>query len=120
MDPWSKEGLLTERPGGNHGDGGPSGDQSSLRQGADTRTSSNSDLGIAATEGHWRRSQKMSSPRVSGVGRKYIPKGDTRGGPTLPGDQGARPAPGPSLAALRAFGVFRSKRNSRIFRALCF
>ena len=37
-------------PEGNHGDGGASGDQSSLRQGAGTGTSADPDLGIAAAE----------------------------------------------------------------------
>ena len=44
-------GLLTAHPGGNHGDGGASGDQSSLRQGAGTGTSADPDLGIAAVMG---------------------------------------------------------------------
>ena len=41
-------GLLMEHPGGDHGDGGASEDQSSLRQGAGTGTSADPDLGIAA------------------------------------------------------------------------
>ena len=40
--------LLTTHPGGEHGDGGASGDQSSLRQGAGTGTSVDLDLGITA------------------------------------------------------------------------
>ena len=55
MDPWSKKGLLTEHPGGNHGDGGPFGDQSSLRQGAETVTSVDPDLGIVAAVEQWSR-----------------------------------------------------------------
>ena len=51
MDPCSKEGLLTEHPEGNHGDGGASGDQSSLRQGAGIGTSADPNLRIAAGSG---------------------------------------------------------------------
>ena len=43
-------GLLTVHPEGDHVDGGASGDQSSLRQGAGTGTSADPDLGIAAVE----------------------------------------------------------------------
>ena len=41
-------GLLTAHPGSEHGGGGASGDQTSLGQGAGTRTSGDLDLGIAA------------------------------------------------------------------------
>ena len=41
-------GLLMKHPGGDHDDGGASGDQSSLRQGAGIGTSADPDLGIAA------------------------------------------------------------------------
>ena len=47
MNPRSKEELLTKHLRGKHGDGGASGDQSSLRQGAGTGTSADLDLGIA-------------------------------------------------------------------------
>ena len=53
MDPWSKEGLLTAHPEGNHGDGVASGDQSPLRQGAGIGTSADPDLGIAAAAEQW-------------------------------------------------------------------
>ena len=42
-----QRGLLTTHPESGHGDGGASGDQSSLRQGAEIGTSTNLDLGIA-------------------------------------------------------------------------
>ena len=58
MDPWSKEELLTEPPGGNHGDGGPSKDQSFLRQGAGIGTSADSDLWITMAVEQWCRSLK--------------------------------------------------------------
>ena len=57
MNPRSKEELLTKHLGGNHGDGGASGDQSSLRQGAGTGTSADPDLGIMAAE-QWRKHGK--------------------------------------------------------------
>ena len=41
-------GLLMAHPGGEHGGGGASGDQSSLRQGAGTGTSGNPEIRIAA------------------------------------------------------------------------
>ena len=41
-------GLLMDHPGREHGDGGASGDQSSLWQGAGIGTSADLDLGIAA------------------------------------------------------------------------
>ena len=47
MNPRSKEELLTKHLEGNHGDGRASGDQSSLRQGAEIGTSVDPDLGIA-------------------------------------------------------------------------
>ena len=53
MDPWSKVELLTEHPGGNHGDGGASGDQSSLRQGAEIGSSGEPKIGIATAAGQW-------------------------------------------------------------------
>ena len=59
MDPWSKEGLLTEHPGGNHGDGGAFGDQSFVRQGAETGTSTDLDIGIAATVEQWHISRNV-------------------------------------------------------------
>ena len=40
-------GLLTAHPGSAHGGGEAPGDQSSLRQGAGTRSSGDPDLGIA-------------------------------------------------------------------------
>ena len=43
-----QEGLLMAHPGGDHGDGGASRDQSFLRQGAMTGTSFDLDLEIAA------------------------------------------------------------------------
>ena len=48
MNPRSKEELLTKHLGGNHGDGGAFGDQSSLRQGAGIGTSADPDLVITA------------------------------------------------------------------------
>ena len=42
-------GLLTEHPGGDHGDGGAFGGQSSLRQSVGVGTSGNPEIGIAAT-----------------------------------------------------------------------
>src|ERR1041385_1536734 len=42
---------------GKHGEGGACGDQSSLRQGAGTRTSTDPDLGIAVAE-QWHRWRK--------------------------------------------------------------
>ena len=51
-------GLLTEHPGGEHGDGGASEDQSSLRQGAGTGTSADPDLGIAMAVEQWRKHGK--------------------------------------------------------------
>ena len=47
--------LLTKHLEGNHGDGGASGDQSSLRQGAGIGTSANPDFTIATTVEHWLR-----------------------------------------------------------------
>jgi hypothetical protein len=58
MNPRSKEELLTKHLGGKHGDGGASGDQSSLRQGAGTGTSADPDLGIEMAVEQWRRWQK--------------------------------------------------------------
>ena len=58
MNPRSKEELLTKHLGGNHGDGGASGDQSSLRQGAGTGTSADPDLGIAMAAEQWRKRGK--------------------------------------------------------------
>ena len=46
-------GLLTTHPRSEHGDGGASGGQSSLRQGAGTGTSADPDLGIAMAEEQW-------------------------------------------------------------------
>ena len=48
MNPRSKEELLTKHLGGKNVDGGASGDQSSLWQGARIGTSADPDLGIAA------------------------------------------------------------------------
>ena len=53
MNPRTKEELLTKHLGGKHGDGGASGDQSSLRQGAGTGTSADPDLGIAMAAEKW-------------------------------------------------------------------
>ena len=58
MNPRSKEELLMKHLGGKHGDGGPSGDQSSLRQGAGTGTSVDPDLGIAMAVEQWRKRGK--------------------------------------------------------------
>ena len=55
MNPRSKEELLMKHLGGNHGDGGASGDQSSLPQGAGTGTSVDPDLGIALAVEQWRK-----------------------------------------------------------------
>ena len=46
--PMVQGGLLTAHPGGKHGDGGASGDQSSLQQGAEIGASADPDLQIAA------------------------------------------------------------------------
>ena len=48
MNPRSKEELLTKHLGDKHGDGGASGDQSSLRQSAGTGTSDDPEIRIAA------------------------------------------------------------------------
>ena len=53
MNPRSKEELLTKHLRGKHGDGGASGDQSYLRQGAVTGTSADPDLGIAMAAEQW-------------------------------------------------------------------
>ena len=53
MNPRSKEELLTKHLGGKHGDGGASGDQSSLRQGAGTGTSADPDLRIVMAAEQW-------------------------------------------------------------------
>ena len=50
--------LLTGHPGGDHGDGGASEDQSSLWQGARTGTSTDPDLGIAMAVEQWRKRGK--------------------------------------------------------------
>ena len=42
--------LLTAHPGGDHGDGEASGGQSSLRQGAETGSSGDPEIGIAVAE----------------------------------------------------------------------
>ena len=63
MNPRSKEELLTKHLGGKHGDGGASGDQSSLRQGAGTGTSANPDLGIALAAEQWQKCGKGVLPR---------------------------------------------------------
>ena len=61
MNARSKEELLMKHLGGKHGDGGASGDQSSLRKGAGTGTSADPDLGIAAAE-QWHRLRKGVLP----------------------------------------------------------
>ena len=58
MNPRSKKELLTKHLGGKHGDGGASGDQSSLRQGAGTGTSADPNLGIAMAAEQWRKRGK--------------------------------------------------------------
>ena len=58
MNPRSKEELLTKHLEGNHGDGGASGDQSSLRQGVGIGTSADSDLGIATAAEQWHKRGK--------------------------------------------------------------
>ena len=58
MNPRSKEELLTKHLRGNHGDGGASGDQSSLRQGAGIGTYTDPDLGIAMAAEQWRKRGK--------------------------------------------------------------
>jgi hypothetical protein len=63
MNPRSKEELLTKHLGGKHGDGGASGDQSSLRQGAGTGTSADPDLGIAMATEQWRKRGKGVFPK---------------------------------------------------------
>ena len=60
MNPRTKEEPLTKHLGGKHGDGGASGDQSSLRQGAGTGTSADPDLGIAMAVEQWRKRGKES------------------------------------------------------------
>ena len=62
MNPRFKEELLTKHLGGKHGDGGASGDQSSLRQGAGTGTSADLDLGIAIAVEQWRKRGKGVLP----------------------------------------------------------
>ena len=62
MNPRSKEELLTKHLGGNHGGGGASGDQFSLRQGAGTGTSVDPDLGIAMAVEQWRKRGKGVLP----------------------------------------------------------
>ena len=63
MNPRSKEELLTKHLGGKHGDGGPSGDQSSLRQGAGIRTYADPDLGITMAAEQWRKRGKEVLPQ---------------------------------------------------------
>ena len=63
MNPRSKEELLTKHLGGNHGDGGVSGDQSSLRQGAGTGTSADPDLGITMAVEQWKKRGKRVLPQ---------------------------------------------------------
>ena len=58
MNPRSKDELLTKHLGSKHGDGGASGDQSSLRQGAGTGTSADTDLRIAMAAEKWRKRGK--------------------------------------------------------------
>ena len=58
MNPRSKDELLTKHLGGKHGDGGASGDESSLRQGAGAGTSADPDLGIAMAAEQWRKRGK--------------------------------------------------------------
>ena len=58
MNPKSKEELLMKHLGGNHGDGGASRDQSSLRQGSGTGTSADPDLRIAMSVEQWRKRGK--------------------------------------------------------------
>ena len=83
MNPRSKEELLTKHLGGKHGEGGASGDQSSLRQGAGTEL-----LLIPIPGSRWRRNRDVnwkmeSSLRVferRGINRC---KGGHRGWPPL-------------------------------------
>ena len=63
MNPRPKEELLMKHLGGRHGDGGASGNQSSLRRGAGTGTSPDPDLGIAMTAEQWRKCGKGVLPR---------------------------------------------------------
>ena len=48
--------------GGNHGDGGPSGDQSSVWQGAGIGTSADPDLGIVMAVEQWHKRGKGVLP----------------------------------------------------------
>ena len=50
-------GLLTAHPGGDHGDGEASEGQSSLRQGAETGSSGDPEVGIAAAVEQWTKSR---------------------------------------------------------------
>ena len=63
MNPRSKEELLMKHLGGKHGDGGASGDQSSLWQGAGTGTSADPDLGTAMAAEQWRKRGKGAIPK---------------------------------------------------------
>ena len=49
--------LLTANPGGDHGDGEASGGQSSLRQGAETASSGDPEIGIASAAEQWTKSR---------------------------------------------------------------
>ena len=63
MNPRSKEELLTKHLGGKHGDGGASGDQSSLWQSTGIGTSADPDLGIAMAAEQWRKRGKEVHPK---------------------------------------------------------
>ena len=56
-------GLLTAHPGGDQGDRGASGDQSSLRQGVGTGTSADPDLEIA-----------MAAEKLQKCGKGVLPR----------------------------------------------
>ena len=55
--PMVQGGLLTAHPGGDRGDGEASGGQSSLRQGAETASPGDPEIGIAAAVKQWTKSR---------------------------------------------------------------
>src|SRR4051812_31618621 len=88
-------GLLSANPGSAHSGGEAPGDQSSLRQGAGTSSSSDLDLGIKEAAEQWRISRCGYFFRVSVPRGKYRGKEGQRGAPPPPESLLARPGVGP-------------------------
>ena len=74
-------GLLTTHPRSVHGDGGASGGESSLRQGAGAASPDSADLEMAVAAEQRRDQEKGLAPEGSSTGAKYRRKGAARGPP---------------------------------------